>query len=153
DCPTCGKKIKLPESAIGQSLTCPGCQSRFAVNSGNDKAEAAIQPRPSQLVHRAEVLPAHEPKSICWYCSEEIQPDAMNCNHCGELLDPKLRKRKERASARAGDASRKTNPALSARSVERANRRLCGVRHPLPDGFSLCYCCCSFAGRFVGLGS
>lgn len=29
---------------------------------------------------------------VCYYCREEVQPDARKCKHCGEILDHSLRK-------------------------------------------------------------
>lgn len=38
-------------------------------------------------------------KKECPFCSEEIFVSAKKCKHCGEILDPVLRKQNEKSSA------------------------------------------------------
>jgi hypothetical protein len=49
-----------------------------------DAADAAA------VVELAETAPAE--KAFCPWCDEEVSPAARKCKHCGELLDPGLRK-------------------------------------------------------------
>lgn len=96
DCPTCGRKLRLPEVVDAATVQCPTCSTTFSPAS----AAPAIAPvvddagrvqtgheRPLPLP--PEPLPATLPaRSLraCPYCREDIPRDATLCRFCGEQV-------------------------------------------------------------------
>jgi ribosomal protein S27E len=46
-CPSCGKALTVPSSAIGRQGTCPGCKSKITIESPTGNSPA-VKPRPSK---------------------------------------------------------------------------------------------------------
>lgn len=90
-CTTCAAKLKLPEGTEAQAFQCPKCGSLIdsdAARSGETKRGASSLGRrqsPSQWQ-------SAEDSVSCRYCGERVLAHARKCKHCGEILDPDLRK-------------------------------------------------------------
>jgi predicted RNA-binding Zn-ribbon protein involved in translation (DUF1610 family) len=92
-CPECGKKLKAPESAVGKTLACPGCETQVTcpepifdaevVEVGGDGTPHAMAGRPP-----GDDIPSHESRRPCPMCGEMILATAAKCRFCHELLDP-----------------------------------------------------------------
>ena len=97
-CSECGSPIYIEESSIGSEVRCSRCGQEYTVS-----AEEADQPKPG-ATRRAPAGDTHVPPRIpapldesprykqCPYCSERILHGARKCKHCGEYLDPALRR-------------------------------------------------------------
>jgi DNA-directed RNA polymerase subunit M/transcription elongation factor TFIIS len=115
NCPSCGKLLKAPDSAAGKLAKCPNCEAKVRIPEAILEAEPV--PLPSQEAepesddeflsgikglkdHQfGEALPSRKP---CPQCGEMIVATAAKCRYCGEIFDPKL-KRKAKASRRSSD--------------------------------------------------
>jgi hypothetical protein len=58
ECPSCGKALTVPSSAIGRHGTCPGCKHRIKIESPA-RERAATAPKPDEEIIEAELV--HEP--------------------------------------------------------------------------------------------
>ncbi len=47
-CPSCQKKLQLPEEYLGKTVQCPGCKSSFTAQRGGGKPEQAAGPPPEE---------------------------------------------------------------------------------------------------------
>jgi DNA-directed RNA polymerase subunit M/transcription elongation factor TFIIS len=114
-CPSCGKLLKAPDSAAGKLAKCPNCEAKVRIPEVILEAEPV--PLPSQEAepesddeflsgikglkdHQfGEALPSRRP---CPQCGEMIVATAAKCRYCGEIFDPKLKK-KAKASRSSDD--------------------------------------------------
>jgi hypothetical protein len=67
DCPSCSRKLRVPDGPSDFQFQCPTCGHTF-------------------------IPPGPEPTTVtrCRFCGEDILPDAAVCRHCGENLhDPR----------------------------------------------------------------
>ncbi len=86
-CPSCGAKLKAPDSAAGRQLPCPKCRSPITVPAGS-KPDAVIQSPPRTAPEpRTPAAPGPAATKDCPFCSEPILATARKCKHCGEMLD------------------------------------------------------------------
>jgi hypothetical protein len=112
DCPTCTRKLNVPEDLLGRPVRCPDCGGTF---EAGENAAAADQPPPSELPPPADVPPDEEaprppqpgtPYSLtasapapavpaagvstgvrpCPVCAAELAANAVHCRFCGEDL-------------------------------------------------------------------
>ena len=94
DCPSCGRKLRLPDELMEKQVCCPSCGQTFEAalppeapvlptDAGEARPESvqARKPRPSRL-GRGRI--GDQP---CPYCGEPVPDDAARCRHCGEYLD------------------------------------------------------------------
>ena len=94
ECPTCGKKLKAPESAIGKSLACPGCEAQVScpepiyevevVGTGDVNGSAAD-------AHSGAPVVVND-RRPCPMCGEMILATAIKCRYCDEVFDQGLSK-------------------------------------------------------------
>ncbi len=112
-CPNCGKKLKAPESAVGQSSTCPGCGKMVTcpepvydaeiveTNMAPDKP-AGFNPfadfdddRPYGIANPPPTESSStESRHPCPMCGEMILITAAKCRFCGEVFDSTLKRAK-----------------------------------------------------------
>ena len=111
-CPSCGKKLKAPDSAVGKSSKCPGCNTPVTCPEPVYEAELIEPPlagsspfddlddgTPYGVSGPApdEVPDAGpEPRKPCPMCGEMIVATAAKCRFCGEVFDQKLKKAKKK---------------------------------------------------------
>jgi hypothetical protein len=118
-CPSCGKRLNLPEDARGKPVKCPGCGNLFAAPGPDteavplpslplDQGEASIPglpPPPRPL--RAVLVSAEEGSSPpsattredeerCPFCRARIPEGALRCPVCDTELRPRRSRREER---------------------------------------------------------
>src|SRR5262245_43365033 len=112
-CPSCGNKIKAPDSAAGKKGACPQCKGVVHIPVPEVEAEVveaeAVDPAPesmpSWLLESRGTIPleggdpspatASEPgenRRPCPACGEFIAATALKCRFCGEIFDAKLKK-------------------------------------------------------------
>jgi hypothetical protein len=77
-CPACKATLNVADEQGGSKLPCPKCGQRLQV-----PGKVATAPSPA----------APAPTKACPYCAETILAAARLCKHCGQALDPDLRKR------------------------------------------------------------
>ena len=120
ECPSCGKKIKAPDSAAGRRAKCPHCGKTIKIPEAvHDAEEVAEDDYGSEedydddfgVSDESETYgldgideydsPAIEPHRPCPMCGEMIVANAAKCRFCGEVFDKTLR-RKRRKSYEVG---------------------------------------------------
>jgi predicted RNA-binding Zn-ribbon protein involved in translation (DUF1610 family) len=98
-CPACGKRLKAPETGVGKSLACPGCQTQVTcpepiydaevVAMGDDVTPRNLGP---------EDVPSTENRHPCPMCGEMIVETAAKCRFCHEVFDPTVERTSEKTS-------------------------------------------------------
>lgn len=63
---------------------------------------------------RKATIAATPTKRLCPFCAEEIQPTAIKCKHCGELLDEGVRRQRTVAAIQDKPLEKAWNPGIAA---------------------------------------
>jgi DNA-directed RNA polymerase subunit M/transcription elongation factor TFIIS len=108
-CPSCGKRLKAPDSAAGKKAKCPQCGSSVPipaekvyeaeevsgdeVSAGEAEDEYGVQ-SPGEVEGAAS--PVEPDRRPCPACGEMIARAAVKCRYCGEILDPRHKAQKIR---------------------------------------------------------
>jgi predicted Zn finger-like uncharacterized protein len=111
DCPSCSRKVRVPEELLGKLVRCPTCGHTFTASLTPAQTDAGDNPHPGdrpptlELDEPAQVPqtgesppePASAPEPVrrqspddlqpCPYCGERIAANALRCKYCGEVLD------------------------------------------------------------------
>ena len=120
-CPSCGKKIKAPDSAAGKRGKCPGCGKVIRIPEPIYDAEEVIDEVGLEdyggiedyedydsagtyddtygiedLAREEYAAPSAEQRRPCPMCGEMIVATAAKCRFCGEIFDESLRRRKKK---------------------------------------------------------
>ena len=113
NCPSCGKPLSAPDTAVGKKAKCPACGQIMTVpGTVHDAEELAAAPQPStpsspqsspdsaeswldglQSPDAAATTPGAggEARRPCPMCGEMIAAGAPKCRFCGAVFDPRLR--------------------------------------------------------------
>jgi predicted RNA-binding Zn-ribbon protein involved in translation (DUF1610 family) len=122
ECPSCGKKLKAPDSAAGKKSSCPGCGNMVTcpepvhdaevvdmtmepIEDGRDPYGLADDGASGPVLPRTAAAPEGGDRRPCPMCGEMILANAAKCRFCGEVFDPTLKKvaGKKSKKSRAGD--------------------------------------------------
>jgi predicted RNA-binding Zn-ribbon protein involved in translation (DUF1610 family) len=113
-CPTCGKKLKAPDSASGKRAKCPECGSVVEIPEivfdaeevtdeyALEEPEAVRRPFSDEDFEEIDSPAAAGPTSDvqqrrpCPACGEMIVAGAAKCRFCGEIFDPTLKQKEHR---------------------------------------------------------
>jgi hypothetical protein len=104
ECPSCNRKLRLPDELAGKAVRCPTCGQTFSGESPappprspadllpSSAPTAALPQQPPPIPQQAPPLPpgpppAGTPLRTCPYCREAIAEHAQFCPHCGESLN------------------------------------------------------------------
>jgi hypothetical protein len=104
DCPSCTRKLNVPEEMLGRPVRCPDCGGMFAAGTEGvlppppeeptDETEppSVPQPAPPAAVTASVPVPS-APSSAgdsslrpCPHCGRQLPTAAVHCQHCGEDL-------------------------------------------------------------------
>ena len=100
-CPLCGKKCRVPESALGGEVLCPACEKRFQCGTASPPSLVTrpIPEKPAtdrvQLTPEVSTAQAQASDQIhyrCPRCTKPLQSPAKmagekaNCPECGQRL-------------------------------------------------------------------
>jgi uncharacterized paraquat-inducible protein A len=91
DCPSCGRRLKLPGDLLGQDVRCPACDKMFtaAVNVEPPPVPLAVLPVDSPAPPRPNVERPRQPQlSHCPNCGAKVDHEARLCGKCDTLLVP-----------------------------------------------------------------
>jgi hypothetical protein len=94
DCPSCNRKLQLPNDLLGRQVRCPGCHFTFTADSGPEPAVPPLRP----VLVREEAPPAKPPAPArlgsgrigdepCPMCGRPVPDDAVRCAYCGAYMD------------------------------------------------------------------
>jgi predicted Zn finger-like uncharacterized protein len=116
DCPSCNRKLRIPDELLGRKVKCPTCSTTFDAVASPAAAPpipsappASFTPAPPPLAKpQAAPMPAPPPMANpqvaaganpqaamdapltahkrCPYCGQNVVADAERCQHCGEAL-------------------------------------------------------------------
>jgi len=106
DCPSCNRKLRIPDELLGRKVKCPTCSTTFdavaspaagapPVPSTPSAPPASFAPAPPPIAkpQAAPMAPAPPPQDApplahkrCPYCGQNVVADAERCQHCGEAL-------------------------------------------------------------------
>ena len=131
-CPSCGKKLKAPDDAVGKSSKCPQCglpvtcpepvydaelvETPAAMPGGVDPYADLDSDQPYGMVGSAPAAAtATELRRPCPVCGEMIIATAVKCRFCGKVFDATIKKLKKKA--KGGKASRLKSIASAQRSL------------------------------------
>lgn len=102
-CPCCGHRCRVPESSLGQAVTCPKCARPFRCGSVEGRS-LTTEPLPVESPHeqpQAKAAPAIQPARAadeqgvnyrCPKCHKALESPArlagqkLNCPDCGQRL-------------------------------------------------------------------
>lgn len=121
-CPSCGKKIKAPDSAAGRRAKCPQCGKTIKIPEAVYDAEEVAEDDfgadedyddDSGVSEESETYglngvdeydaPAIEQRRPCSMCGEMIVATAAKCRFCGEIFDETLKRKKKRRARQDRD--------------------------------------------------
>jgi len=105
NCPTCSRPMRIPDSLLGRPVACPTCRNVFTASFAPNGATAEQLPVPSSgappavsegppassTSYEVELAPGSS-RHPCPICGEAILPSARKCKHCGEVVDPWVRR-------------------------------------------------------------
>jgi predicted Zn finger-like uncharacterized protein len=99
DCPSCGRKIKIPDELQGKQVKCPSCSTTFqTAEEGPVDAVAAASPaaRPEAkaLIDGEGDSQSVKRTKFCFECGEKIREGASVCPHCG-VEQPRSKARRD----------------------------------------------------------
>jgi TM2 domain-containing membrane protein YozV len=79
NCPHCQQPLEASEDILGETIECPACHGTTTLSK-------------SELQQKSNLPPSPPTTKTCPFCFEQILPTALKCKHCGEFLDPSLRR-------------------------------------------------------------
>ena len=113
-CSSCNSLLRAPEELLGQILLCPKCANSVTVVDLPTASEDSLaiigtssataihdQPMPPSRDERIDeivfspAIPNEATTTRCPFCLEAVQALARKCKHCGEILDPDLKRHRE----------------------------------------------------------
>lgn len=115
ECPSCGKRLKAPDSAAGKRAKCPQCGNPVEIPAekiydAEEVSDSADDPSAADSageysdneygLERRETedqdeSPAEDDRRPCPMCGEMIAPAAVKCRFCGEVFDQKVKRKME----------------------------------------------------------
>jgi predicted RNA-binding Zn-ribbon protein involved in translation (DUF1610 family) len=114
ECPTCGMKLKAPESAVGKSLACPGCQTQVTCPEPIYDAEVVgtrDAPAPDTRTSLSPGdAPSTESRHPCPMCGELIVKTAAKCRFCHEVFDPSVERTSGKTPKKRRDGEENLEP-------------------------------------------
>jgi hypothetical protein len=97
DCPSCGRKLRVPDELLGKNVKCPTCGSLFtgaaAAPAPPPQAAATVPVSASVSVTPGARAAASErpgrprEETRCPFCAEPIAADERRCPHCKTDLE------------------------------------------------------------------
>jgi hypothetical protein len=161
-CPACGHSLKAERMVAGRKTRCTRCFKTFSIPGEPPKESAwqfdpppgraaAPEVEPAQPANPVEfvvksdtqdpVIEISDTVSVCPRCAKEVNPFALECRYCGELLDPTMRARERR--------SERERRAAEVRRVSRENgggASVFSVLMMVGGALMLCFgCCCGLS--------
>lgn len=105
NCPTCSRPMRLPDTLLGRPVACPTCRNVFTASFAPNAPAPQQLPLPSpetppaasgsllttSASYDVELAPSSS-RHPCPICGEAILPSARKCKHCGEVVDPWMRR-------------------------------------------------------------
>ncbi|HEV3117172.1 MAG TPA: hypothetical protein VGY58_08980 [Gemmataceae bacterium] len=94
DCPSCNRKLNLPDDLLGREVRCPGCNFTFTVTPASETTVPPLRP----VLVREEAPPSRPPAPArlgagrigdepCPMCGRPVPDDAIRCAYCGAYMD------------------------------------------------------------------
>jgi predicted Zn finger-like uncharacterized protein len=88
ECPSCGRKLRVPDELLGKAVKCPTCEHMFAAPPV--QAETAQPDGFPPAPEPAFSQPPNQDTDFvrCSNCAERNDKNATLCRYCGEALKP-----------------------------------------------------------------
>ncbi|HEV3082160.1 MAG TPA: hypothetical protein VGY66_20425 [Gemmataceae bacterium] len=92
DCPSCQRKLNLPEDLLGRQVRCPTCGHTFTAGLAPESPlPVEVLPEPALPQPRkpapARLAPGRIGDEPCPSCGRPVPDDAVRCGYCGEYLE------------------------------------------------------------------
>lgn len=89
DCPSCGRRLKLPVELLGQDVRCPTCNQTFRASFGGEPTSDPVETlSPSASGSPAEARRNRPARLMhCPHCGAMVDREARHCRRCNAPLD------------------------------------------------------------------
>ena len=127
ECPSCGKRLKAPDSAAGKRALCPKCRNPVQIPTeiihdaeevtDTEQATEAAAAVPEDEYGLANVgaepagaAPPEPERRPCPACGEMIAVAAVKCRYCGEIVNAAYKTQVQGRSRTASAADEQMEP-------------------------------------------
>src|SRR6266851_1919489 len=99
DCPSCSRKLRVPDELLGKAVKCPTCEHTFQATAASESTTPSRVPTPAPETAASDTASAPfgaeeqrppdqvDNARLCSKCGETNYQEATRCRFCGEVLE------------------------------------------------------------------
>ena len=80
ECPTCSRRLRVPDGLQVQDVQCPSCGTTFPTGVETGQVTTTPPSEPGRIE-------ASSPFRVCPFCREDVPREEVRCRYCGEAVD------------------------------------------------------------------